>query len=251
MLWDRNKRNKHSRTSNQGFRNKKVIPKNVNYGFVQRDIEEELQQAKASRFRAETRKIRIESGELNVEVARQIASDEQDLKQIYLIQLGEQDATPTVEITDTETVSEELMQQGIDANKPKPEKPQKPVDEKKDISIKLAWETAKIWTKEIENNPVQSYSPISDDKLLIFAESLRNRLTKETVLYTDSNWQCNILTLAAKDAGIHAHLLRHRLPDNFSTYTSNGKVYTNSKVLYEENKVIKTKEIIKGAHFCE
>ncbi len=79
-----------------------ILPRSVEFKFVEPDIEAEVRQAELERTRAETRQIRIDSFEISPEVARQIASDEGDLKEEYLEALGSYDVTPDVTVQDTE-----------------------------------------------------------------------------------------------------------------------------------------------------
>ena len=83
-----------------------ILPKSVEFKFVEPDIEAEIRQAELERARAETRKLRIDSFEINPEVARQIAADEGDLKDDYLKILETQDLTPEITVQDTEKPDE-------------------------------------------------------------------------------------------------------------------------------------------------
>lgn len=72
-----------------------ILPQSVAFEFVETDADEELVEAQLAHQRAETRALRIETGEITVEVARQMAADAGDLDERYLALLGSEDATPT------------------------------------------------------------------------------------------------------------------------------------------------------------
>ena len=201
----------------QAFQNKGVIPKNVQFTFLQKDIQEELDLAKAAQTRADTRATRIESGEITIDIARQIAADDGDLKQAYLIELGEQDRTPTVEVMDGENVATEL------------------VNKDSKLQVKMSAKVANWWRNLIEEHPVQSVSPIKDYQLDNFETALRNEITQEMVFGTNVGWQSKYLIRAAKEAGIHAHTLRHRLPDEYFTLVTNDFIKDNRGNLIYSN----------------
>jgi len=71
-----------------------ILPEGCVFVFREKDTEEQAAHEQAERRRAETRKMRIESGEITPAIARQIAKDQGDLKDEYLQQLGEEDITP-------------------------------------------------------------------------------------------------------------------------------------------------------------
>jgi hypothetical protein len=58
-----------------------VLPKNVQFQFTEQDIEAEAQEAAVAQTRAETRKTRIESGEITAGAAQQLALDVGDLSE--------------------------------------------------------------------------------------------------------------------------------------------------------------------------
>jgi len=76
------------------FRYHGILPRDVDMNFVEVDEEEQLAQDEATGRRAETRSIRIMSGEITPQVARQIAVDEGDLQPDYLDMMAEEEATP-------------------------------------------------------------------------------------------------------------------------------------------------------------
>jgi hypothetical protein len=83
-----------------------VLPENVTFKFTEEDFEAQQVQAGVRKTRAETRQIRIASGEITPEVARQIAQDDGDLKPEYLDLLATADATPDDVVTDDEQQQE-------------------------------------------------------------------------------------------------------------------------------------------------
>jgi len=79
-----------------------VMPRTVTFRFMDQDLGEESENAKIKKTRAEERKVRIDSGEINDVLARQIAVDDGDLKQEYLTLIGEGDVTPVTPVEGSE-----------------------------------------------------------------------------------------------------------------------------------------------------
>lgn len=79
------------------------LPKNVQFRFDEQDLEAERGDAQVKAIRAQTRAVRIASGEITPEVARQIANDDGDLAIEFITMMGEQDATPNTRIEDDTT----------------------------------------------------------------------------------------------------------------------------------------------------
>lgn len=73
---------------------RKVLRDGVRLEFPPTDPTEAQLAAAAAKTRAEERAIRIKSGEITPEIARQIAADSGDLLPDYLEQMGETDVTP-------------------------------------------------------------------------------------------------------------------------------------------------------------
>lgn len=82
------------------FLNQRVLPDNCEFIWEEQDISEEEQRANLKKLRAEGRQVRIQSGEITPEIARQIAHDEGDLEEEYLKILGGADVTPDVTLED-------------------------------------------------------------------------------------------------------------------------------------------------------
>lgn len=193
----------------------KAIPQSVAFQFKQQDAQAEQEQVEIEKTRAETRKIQIDSGEITPEVSRQIAVDKGDLARVYLFIMGEEDETPIVTVADDETIPEAIL--AADKASAKPRR----------LPIKTAWKAAQWITKLIEEHPVQSVSPIPDIQLLTFLETLRNMLTVEAKVGTNLAWMDYVLVKAAKEAGIAAHALRMRLPDEYEIYITQAKIWDN------------------------
>jgi hypothetical protein len=85
------------------FTNAGVFPSDCLFVFKDKDPDEQKQKDDGAFRRAETRRRRIESGEITPAIARQIALDEGDLKEKYLTELNESDLTPE----DTEITPED------------------------------------------------------------------------------------------------------------------------------------------------
>lgn len=188
-----------------GLQQSKVIPPTVAFRFKQQDAQAEREEAEIQRVRAQTRKIQIDAGEITPQISRQIAVDEGDLKQEYLLAMGEDDITPDVTISDDETVSEELMELN------------------KTISPKSAWMAATFLVETLKSHPLQAISPINDVHLVTFKENLRD-LNQGGVFGTDGVWMSPILVDAALKSGIPPQMLRQRLPNNYKILTTSKKV---------------------------
>lgn len=80
--------------------NMRLLPSNTKWVWTEQDLEAEKSKAEVQAIRAQTRAIRIASGEISPFIARQIAQDEGDLTQEYLDLMGEEDYTTDVTITD-------------------------------------------------------------------------------------------------------------------------------------------------------
>lgn len=91
-----------------------VLPEDVEFRFDEMDIEADKAVAEAKQTRANTRKLRLDSGELTPEVARQIAYEEGDLTAEELETLQNQQAIldPTPTITDTSPSEDDLLDDG-------------------------------------------------------------------------------------------------------------------------------------------
>lgn len=82
-----------------------IIPDTVQFSFEEVDIDAEQQEAEAQKTRAETRALRILSGEISTDVAQQLALDSGDLSAELFEQGGREDLTPEVSIEDDEQQS--------------------------------------------------------------------------------------------------------------------------------------------------
>ncbi len=71
-----------------------ILPRGVTVNFSSPDYTEEKEAAEAALLRAKERAVRISSGEITPEIARQLASDTGDLPVMYLQSFGEQDILP-------------------------------------------------------------------------------------------------------------------------------------------------------------
>jgi len=83
--------------------NQYILPQSVDFKFVVVDPEEELENAKVAKLRAEARHIRIESGEIDIGEARQLALDDGDLSP----EMMERDITEETVARDVEGPPEE------------------------------------------------------------------------------------------------------------------------------------------------
>lgn len=90
--------------------NGRILPQNVEFVWKEQDIDAEEKQAEVKAKRAESRAKRIESGEITVDVARQIAVDEGDLEEEYMKMMGGIDATPDVSLEDDRPTAAQLAE---------------------------------------------------------------------------------------------------------------------------------------------
>ena len=186
----------------------RVIPPTITFRFKQQDAQAEREEAEIQQIRAKTREIQIKTGEITPQISRQIAVDDGDLKQEYLIAMGDTDITPDVTVSDDETVSEELINLG------------------KTVGLKASWAAADFLVETLEAHPLQAISPIDNVRLVTLKENLRN-LNVGGVLGTDTVWMSPILVKAALKSGIPPQMLRQRLPNNYRVVTTDTKVFDN------------------------
>lgn len=184
-----------------------VLPGNVSFRFSAADSAAEAERAQISNLRATTRSIQIASGESTPEIARLQAVDAGDLKQDHLIAVDQATAPTSITVADDEEV--------IDALTEFSNEPLNPVH---------AAKAAKWWRHIITHSPLQNVSPISEDKLRVFEQALRNMLTKEVKFGTSEGWMSYILLTAAQESGIHAIALRQRLPDEYVLVVTNKEI---------------------------
>ena len=84
-----------------------VLPRTVTFEFVKQDIDLEKREADVKKVRAEERAARIQSGEIDPVIARQMAQDAGDLDVRFLELIGEQDLTPDMMLRQGENPDEE------------------------------------------------------------------------------------------------------------------------------------------------
>lgn len=75
-----------------------IIPATVNFTYGEQDIAETIETAQLRKLRAEERKIRLDSGEITPEIARQLANDAGDLDGRYIESMGEPNITEDIKI---------------------------------------------------------------------------------------------------------------------------------------------------------
>jgi hypothetical protein len=81
-----------------------ILPESVQFRYIERDTQREMEEETVKKTRAETRQIMIASGEITPQISRQIAADNGDLKTKYLDVMGESDITPGVDIPGDENL---------------------------------------------------------------------------------------------------------------------------------------------------
>lgn len=83
-----------------------ILPRTVTFEFGEQDIAEQMEKTALRKERALEREIRIRSGEITTEVARQMALDDGDLDERYIRMMRETNATDEVIVPSTETVAD-------------------------------------------------------------------------------------------------------------------------------------------------
>jgi len=82
-----------------------ILPRTVTFRFGEQDVAAQMEQTELRRSRALEREIRIRSGEITTEVARQLAVDAGDLDERYLMMMQEDNATDEIVGDDTSPTS--------------------------------------------------------------------------------------------------------------------------------------------------
>lgn len=182
-----------------------AIPKNVAFQFQQQDPQAEMERAKIQKLRAETREIRITSGEITPSIAQQIAVDDGDLRAEYLTIMGQADATPVTTVYDDDA----------------------PISNKS-VAYPVARYAANLITHKAQTSRINSLSQA--DFLQYLPDTIR--IDKETVLFTTDHWMCDELVYAAVKAGISPKVLRDRLPSNWRVTIYSNKVCVNGETVY-------------------
>ncbi len=100
-----------------------VIPRTVTFKFGEQDAAEQMERTEVRKARAEEREIRVRSGEITTEVARQMAVDDGDLDERYLIMMREENATHEITVPSVEraeAVGEDDVKPGMPGPKEAP-----------------------------------------------------------------------------------------------------------------------------------
>lgn len=98
-----------------------LLPPTVTFEFGRHDAADQMEQVELRRTRALEREIRVRSGEITTEVARQLAVDDGDLDERYLIMMREENATNEVIATPTEPLLNDAS--GVKPGMPGPKEP--------------------------------------------------------------------------------------------------------------------------------
>lgn len=106
--------------------NFRCLPKNVQFRFNEQDLEAERGDAQVRAIRAQTRAVRIASGEITSQVARQIANDDGDLSLEFIALMGEQDVTPDVTIDSGTTADSQNPPLVVPPGEPAPQSSRQP-----------------------------------------------------------------------------------------------------------------------------
>jgi hypothetical protein len=98
-----------------------ILPRTVKFQYGEQDVAAQMEQTELRRARALEREIRVRSGEITTEVARQIAVDCGDLDERYLLMMREENATD--EVVGEDTVPVELHPESVTRGMPAPKEP--------------------------------------------------------------------------------------------------------------------------------
>lgn len=205
----------------------RVLPPNVSFRYSNADATAEYQQAEIKKLRAETRKFQIESREITPEVAAQMALDQGDLRQEYLLMMNQQQ-DEIITVADDERVSEHILHPDR-SNLTITERPPEPqINPTKPVNPATAQKASSWICRLIEEHPMQAAKPIPASQLQTMQDHLRNWITKEITIGTTNVWLDYILIKAAKNSGINPIALRQRMPDNYRVYIQSNRI-TDSK----------------------
>lgn len=101
-----------------------IVPRTITFTFGEQDVAQQMEQTEVRKARAEMREIRIRSGEITTEVARQMAVDDGDLDERYLLMMREENATDDVTAGSVEPVR--IVKPGdVKPGEPGPKEPPK------------------------------------------------------------------------------------------------------------------------------
>lgn len=100
-----------------------IVPRNVRFFFDEQDLEAEKSTADVKAIRAQTRAVRIASGEITPQVARQIANDDGDLALEFIHLMAEEDVTPDITVRSDQTPESQIPQSPITPGNPAPDAP--------------------------------------------------------------------------------------------------------------------------------
>lgn len=89
--------------------NLKILPSNVQLDWDDPDYDAEKTEAEVEFIRARSRAARIKSLEITPAVARQIANDQGDLRQEYLVMMGDEDITQTTVLQEGSTPKSQVV----------------------------------------------------------------------------------------------------------------------------------------------
>jgi hypothetical protein len=81
-----------------------IMPDTVHFSFGEQDIAEDEGMANLRLLRANERAARIQSGEITVEIAQQMAVDVGDLDRRYMVAMGTDDLTPDITLTGADSL---------------------------------------------------------------------------------------------------------------------------------------------------
>lgn len=101
-----------------------IIPRTVTFKYGDQDIAQQMELTEVRRSRALEREIRVRSGEITTEVARQLAVDAGDLDERYLLMMREDNATDEIVGEDT-TPAVEAHPGDVKPGMPGPSEPPK------------------------------------------------------------------------------------------------------------------------------
>ena len=99
-----------------------ILPRTVTFKFGQQDVAAQMEQTELRRARAMEREIRVRSGEITTEVARQMAVDDGDLDERYLLMMREENATDDI-VGDDTTPTSPTHPTDVEPGEPGPKEP--------------------------------------------------------------------------------------------------------------------------------
>lgn len=175
-----------------------VIPKQVRFSYQQQDARAELDQAVLEKTRVDTIKTLGELGTIDSVIARQLLVDFGYLKPEYLDYYGELDTTPTIRLTDDESIITDPAR--IKSFEPIP------------LELRLA--VGRRFKSLYLQSPIELSNTTNEYKLEALIESIVYSIRGTTVIEI-KDWIDDLLSQACEESGISPLSLKQRFVEGY------------------------------------